>query len=187
MSHAPIRPVRRALMAAGLCLAVAAPAAAQAKSGLMADLASDVTQAKRKIMGLANAMPEAALDWRPDAAARSTKEVLAHIAADNYYIPIAAGAAAPAGTGIGDDIKTVAAFEQRARTKVELIAELEKSFGFLEQQMAAATEASLATPSAWPKMSKQQLWIATTTHLHEHLGQLIAYARSNKITPPWSK
>ena len=23
--------------------------------------------------------------------------------------------------------------------------------------------------------------------LHEHLGQLIAYARSNKVTPPWSK
>jgi hypothetical protein len=26
-----------------------------------------------------------------------------------------------------------------------------------------------------------------TTHLHEHLGQLIAYARSNNVTPPWSK
>jgi hypothetical protein len=24
-------------------------------------------------------------------------------------------------------------------------------------------------------------------YLHEHLGQLIAYARSNKVTPPWSK
>ena len=23
--------------------------------------------------------------------------------------------------------------------------------------------------------------------LHEHLGQLIAYARANKVTPPWSK
>ncbi len=23
--------------------------------------------------------------------------------------------------------------------------------------------------------------------LHEHLGQLIAYARMNKIVPPWSK
>jgi hypothetical protein len=26
-----------------------------------------------------------------------------------------------------------------------------------------------------------------TTHLHEHLGQLIAYARANDVTPPWSK
>ena len=33
----------------------------------------------------------------------------------------------------------------------------------------------------------RSLWLSTTTHLHEHLGQLIAYARSNKVTPPWSK
>jgi hypothetical protein len=23
--------------------------------------------------------------------------------------------------------------------------------------------------------------------MHEHLGQLIAYARTNRIVPPWSK
>jgi hypothetical protein len=29
--------------------------------------------------------------------------------------------------------------------------------------------------------------IGMTADLHEHLGQLIAYARVNGITPPWSK
>jgi hypothetical protein len=24
------------------------------------------------------------------------------------------------------------------------------------------------------------------THLHEHLGQMIAYARTNGVKPPWS-
>jgi hypothetical protein len=24
------------------------------------------------------------------------------------------------------------------------------------------------------------------SHAHEHLGQAIAYARSNNVTPPWS-
>jgi hypothetical protein len=33
----------------------------------------------------------------------------------------------------------------------------------------------------------QQVWIMATTHLHEHLGQMIAYARANNIVPPWSK
>jgi hypothetical protein len=33
----------------------------------------------------------------------------------------------------------------------------------------------------------RRAWVGATTHLHEHLGQLIAYARSNKIVPPWSK
>jgi hypothetical protein len=37
------------------------------------------------------------------------------------------------------------------------------------------------------KATTRGVWITTATHLHEHLGQLIAYARSNKVTPPWSK
>ena len=32
-----------------------------------------------------------------------------------------------------------------------------------------------------------QTWILATTHLHEHLGQAIAYARANGVVPPWSK
>ena len=37
------------------------------------------------------------------------------------------------------------------------------------------------------KSTARGMWITTATHLHEHLGQLIAYARSNNVTPPWSK
>ena len=37
------------------------------------------------------------------------------------------------------------------------------------------------------KSTAQAIWILTATHLHEHLGQAIAYARSNKVDPPWSK
>jgi hypothetical protein len=35
--------------------------------------------------------------------------------------------------------------------------------------------------------SVQQTWILAATHLHEHLGQAIAYARTNGVVPPWSK
>jgi hypothetical protein len=37
------------------------------------------------------------------------------------------------------------------------------------------------------KVSLRSAWTRTTVHIHEHLGQLIAYARTNKIVPPWSK
>lgn len=30
------------------------------------------------------------------------------------------------------------------------------------------------------------IWIRAVTHLHEHLGQSIAYARTNEVVPPWS-
>ena len=102
-------------------------------------------------------------------------------------LPTGAGSVAPPAVGISGDYKTVEAFEKRTRTRQQLIAELEASFAFLKQEMAAATDEKLATPSKWPKTSTRQLWIASTTHLHEHLGQLIAYSRSNDVTPPWSK
>lgn len=35
--------------------------------------------------------------------------------------------------------------------------------------------------------SVRQVWVLTASHLHEHLGQQIAYARMNGIVPPWSK
>ncbi len=188
MSHPALRVFAPALVCRALvCLALAAPAAAQQPAGVMSDLLADVTEAKGKILGLAKAMPEPAWEWRPAPGVRSTKEVLIHLTADNYFIPVGAGATAPAATGIGEDYKTVQAFEKRTLTRDQVIAELETSFGFLEQQMAAATDATLAAPSKWPKMSTRQLWIAATTHLHEHLGQLITHARSNKVTPPWSK
>jgi DinB superfamily len=177
----------RVLAPAFVCLALAAPAAAQAPTGVMGDLLNDVKEAKGKIVGLAKAMPDAAWEWRPGPGVRTTKEVFVHLTGDNYFFPVGLGVAAPADTGIGEDYKTVEAFEKRTRTREQTIAELEKSFAFLEQQMTATAEAKLSTPSKWPKTSTRQLWISSTTHLHEHLGQLIAYARSNKITPPWSK
>jgi uncharacterized damage-inducible protein DinB len=36
------------------------------------------------------------------------------------------------------------------------------------------------------KMSKRAGLLLLCTHSHEHLGQAIAYARSNNITPPWT-
>jgi hypothetical protein len=37
------------------------------------------------------------------------------------------------------------------------------------------------------EFSEQGMWILQATHLHGHLGQLIAYARMNGVVPPWSR
>ena len=37
------------------------------------------------------------------------------------------------------------------------------------------------------KVSIRTVIFTEMGHLHEHLGQLIAYARMNGIIPPWSK
>jgi uncharacterized damage-inducible protein DinB len=169
---------------------LAVPATAQTREGLMGDLLKDIAEVETKIVGLAKALPEGTYSWRPSPGVRSTGEVLAHVASDNYFLPAAMGIAPPADTGIsGKDFKTAAAFEKRSMTRDQVIAELSKSFAFLKTSMSAVTDAQLNAPIELfgQKTTNRSMWITTATHLHEHLGQLIAYARSNKVTPPWSK
>ena len=125
------------------------------------------------------------------AGVRSTEEVFKHVAADNYFLPAAMGIAPPPESGItGKDYKTTLAFEKRTMTRDQIIAELDKSFSFLKASMKGMSDAQLdaALEVFGEKTTNRGLWISrTVTHLHEHLGQLIANARSNKVTPPWSK
>jgi uncharacterized damage-inducible protein DinB len=171
-------------------LTLALPLGAQTREGLMGDLIKDVTEVETKIVGLAKALPESAYAWRPGKGVRSTGEVLAHVAADNYFLPAAMGFPAPAESGIdGRDYKATVAFEKKPMTREQTIAEVEKSFAFLKKSMQGVADEKLTAPLEvfGQKMTHRSLWISTTTHLHEHLGQLITYARSNNVTPPWSK
>ena len=181
--------VRLSILVAALAC-VTLPLGAQAREGLMGDLLRDVTEVETKVLGLARAIPAAGYDWRPGKGVRSTGEVFIHVAADNYFLPAAMGVEAPKETGIsGKDYETAAAFEKRTMTRDQIIAELEKSFAFLKKAITDTPDARLDAPleAFGQKMNYRRLWISTATHLHEHLGQLIAYARSNNVTPPWSK
>jgi uncharacterized damage-inducible protein DinB len=158
--------------------------------GLMADMHADVGDVQKKLIDLANAIPESAYGWRPSAGVRSIGEVMKHVAADNYLIPVAMGMAAPASTGISaTDMKSVGAYENRTLTKAEIVAELTASFNHLHSAMRLTTDANLGEKVKFFGMdwSRQKAMVATVTHLHEHLGQAIAYARSNNVVPPWSK
>lgn len=180
-----------ALFTCALLIFSATPSIAeQTRQGLMGDLLRDITEVETKVVGLAKALPAKAYEWRPMTGVRSTSETLLHVAADNYFLPAAMGMAPPAESGInGKDYKTTLAFEKRALTRDQVIAEVEKSFAFLKSSMANTPDATLDAPLDvfGQKTTMRGLWISTVTHLHEHLGQLIAYARSNNVTPPWSK
>lgn len=178
--------MRTLLATAALSLALAAPAAAQS---FMTDMHQDVGGVQKKIVELAKATPESAYGWRPAAGVRSIGEVLLHVAADNYLIPIAMGKPAPAATGITADFKTAAAYERRTLTKAQLVAELEASFTHLHDAMRLTTDQNVGESVKFFGMdaTRQRAMIMTVTHMHEHLGQLIAYARSNNVTPPWTR
>ena len=174
---------------AAVMLTIALPAGAQTRQGLMGDLIRDITEVEQKIVGLARAMPQSAYDWRPAKGVRSPAETFMHVAADNYFLPLLMGNEPPAETGVTKDYKTTLTFEKKTTNREAVVAELEKSFAFLKKAMEATPDAKLDAPLEMfgQKTTNRGLWISTTTHLHEHLGQLIAYARSNNVTPPWSK
>ncbi len=178
--------IRAAGLTAALLAALAAPAAAQAPS-LVTDLVKQLGEAEEKMVKLAKAMPEAAWAWRAGQA-RTTSEVFHHVAADNYFIPAVAGVAAPAGTGITTEYKTAQAYETRKANRADAIADLERSFAHLKQAIQGTSAAQLAQSfdAFGQPFTRQQFWILAVNHVHEHLGQLIAYARANNITPPWS-
>ncbi len=169
-----------------LSVFLAAPVSGQS---LMADMHGDVNDAQKKFIDLAQAIPESAYGWRPTGA-RSVGEVLLHVASDNYLLPIMMGKPAPASTGISaTDFKTVEIYEKRKLSKTQIISELEASYKHLHEAMGLTTDANLGEKIKFfgQDVTRQRAMLGTVTHLHEHLGQLIAYARSNSIVPPWSK
>lgn len=192
-----MRTTLRLTLVATLITATALPIAAQQPTGagtrrvgLTADLLTDIGEVEQKIVGLARAIPADKYSWRPGQGVRSVGEVLMHVAGDNYLLPAALGHAASPATGIkGDDYKTAQAYERRQHDRDSTIAELERSFAFLKTSLTATPTARLSAPvSMFGQTSTvQRTWILATTHLHEHLGQLIAYARSNGVVPPWGQ
>lgn len=166
------------------------PPSAPAATGLAADLLMDIDRLEPKVMGLAREIPAERYEWRPAPGVRSVSEVLRHVAADNYFLAAAVGHAAPAATGIRlDDFNTAVSFEQRVLGREETIAQLEHSFAHLKQALNRATPDRMSSSVSLfgRSFTVQQTWILATTHLHEHLGQLIAYARSVNVVPPWSR
>lgn len=180
----------RFLFAAMTAAALAAPvAAAQAQQGFMATMHRDISDMEKKLVDLATAIPESAYAWRPAPGVRSVGEVLQHIAADNYILPVYMGTPAPAATGITADYGTAVAYETRSGlTKAQIVADLRASFAHLHRAINTNTDANITENIDWfgTQATRLQGMTGTVGHLHEHLGQLIAYARSNGVKPPWS-
>jgi uncharacterized damage-inducible protein DinB len=173
-----------------IALALIASAASLPAQSFMGEMHRDLNTVQRKIVDLAKAMPAETFDWRPGPGVRSVREVFLHIAAENYVLPAMMGTAVPAGVALSHtDMKTVATYEARALTKEQVVADLEASFAHIHRAINVNTDANLGEVIKFFGMDfpRQRAMLGTVTHIHEHLGQLIAYARQNKVVPPWSQ
>lgn len=158
-----------------------------AAGSVASDLLTDLSGVETKLVDLANAIPEGKYDWQPDSA-RSVRKVLLHVAADNYLMPAMLGFTPDPATGITTDYSTATAFESRNLPKDSVVAELRKSFAFVKQSLQGMSATAMSGPVTMfgQPFTGQSAWILAVTHLHEHLGQMIAYARTNGVKPPWS-
>jgi uncharacterized damage-inducible protein DinB len=142
-----------------------------------------------RVTQLADAMPQSTYNWRPADSVRSVSEVYLHIAGANYMCVNISGGTVPEETGFVMDFSKMHDWDTQTTDKAAIIKKVNKSFDILKERIAALTEEDLNRQIEvfGMKMSIRNFIITMIAHCHEHLGQSIAYARSNGVTPPWSK
>jgi uncharacterized damage-inducible protein DinB len=153
---------------------------AAAPAGFKAEFFADLDDVQKKITDLAAAVPADKYGWRPAPDVRSIAEVYTHIAGGNYFLATFLGVQPPA--DMPKDIEKIG-------DKQKVLAELQKSFDHLRGIAKNMTPADLEKPVTMYGNTTTQRGVYSTllNHLHEHLGQSIAYARINGVVPPWSK
>lgn len=179
------RPVTAAvvfLLATSLLAAQQAQPAAKppaSKNGFRAEFLRDLDDVQGKIVALAKAIPAEKYAWRPAEGVRSVSEVFMHVAGGNYFLGTFLGAKPPA--GMPKDLEKIT-------DKASVVAELQKSFDHLRGIATNMKNEDLEKPvTMFGKPTTQRgVLVTALNHLHEHLGQSIAYARMNAIAPPWS-
>jgi uncharacterized damage-inducible protein DinB len=166
----------------------ARPLAAQGGSaGLAGDLARDIGVLEQKVVSLAEAMPAEQYGWTPMEGVRTVAQVYLHIAANNYFFPTMVGVTPPQGSAITTDYQSVVAFEAAGGTKAEIVAKLKDSFAHLKAALGQTPDLDKRVTFFGRPATARRVWLEAITHIHEHLGQSIAYARSNHVVPPWSR
>ena len=152
-----------------------------------ADLLLPFDNLEKQVLALARAVPEEKYAWRPGAGVRSFKEVFLHIALGNQLLLNIANNS-PSKEAVLKQIEENAKAEQDPANKEKVLQVLTGSFAAVRKTMEDARAATLASDVEFFGTPATARGVLTTvdTHIAEHLGQAIAYARVNGIVPPWS-
>jgi len=167
-----------------LLLTVSVSLLAQEKkeSAFLSDFLKTYNGATGKVTQLAEAIPQGKYDWRPAEGIRSVQESILHIAQANYFFLTFLGAEAPEGIDLQN-------FDKSGGSKEEVIAKFNKSVENTTAFLGNIDESVFDEKVDFfgNEMTKRQIILTIGEHAAEHLGGLIAYARSNDVVPPWSK
>lgn len=133
-----------------------------------------------QVIQLAEAFSEEQYDWRPAEGVNSVGEALLHVAGGNYFLAMKMGFPPP------EDVDMMNL--GKITGKDNIISALKKSNEFVLEKivMVKNDELDEEVDFGFAKMNKMGGLLAIMEHNGEHKGQLIAYARTNGVVPPWS-
>ena len=166
-------------------LATLVPAILSAQEALptpRAEMLNHFNMSIRKVIALAEAMPADRYAWSPGQGVMPVGQVFAHIAHYNYRYPSTAlGAKLPAGIGL-DTLENL-------RDKAAIVKLLRESAEYARTAMTNLPDAKVdgSTRLYGRSVPGWAVMLQLVAHMNEHLGQSIAYARSNGVVPPWSR
>lgn len=166
-------------------LATLVPAILSAQEALptpRAEMLNHFNMSIRKVIALAEAMPADRYAWSPGQGVMPVGQVFAHIAHYNYRYPSTAlGAKLPAGIGL-DTLENL-------RDKAAIVKLLRESAEYARTAMTNLPDAKVdgSTRLYGRSVPGWAVMLQLVAHMNEHLGQSIAYARSNGVVPPWSQ
>ncbi len=142
-----------------------------------------------KVLDLAGAVPEEKYGWRPGPGVRSIGKVFEHIASSNRLIATIA-TKQPKDAELKQLLaETEGSEKKQVLTKAQSIEMLKVSFVAARKSIESLRAGGLAHDADFfgEHTTRKGVFTILDTHIAEHLGQMIAYARMNGISPPWSK
>lgn len=169
-------------LALALMLLPALAHAADAPSGLRAEMIASMMDAGNKIQELAAAVPDGKYNWKPSKDVRSMGQVFEHVVSANYLFPALLGKSGPM------SMEELMKLDSQTMEPAKIRQMLKDSYAFATAAITEFPDSEMDAEMDFfgHKMSKRAGLLLLCSHSHEHLGQAIAYARSNNITPPWT-
>ncbi len=150
------------------------------------DLVGNLSYVEQEVVSLAQEMPQDKYSWRPMEGVRSVSEVYMHIALSNYFILTFVGGKMPESLKPNSENEDL---EKTITNKEEIINKLKDSYKYAKDFISKMKMSDLDKEVTFfgNKTDYRGMLFILMGHSHEHLGQSIAYARTNGVTPPWSK
>ncbi len=156
--------------------------AADAPTGIRGEILANMMDAGGKIQELAGAVPDGKFNWKPSKDVRSTGQVFLHVVAANYLLPSLMGTQPPI------SMEELMKLDSQTMEPAKVRQMLKDSYAWATRAITEMPDTELETQMEFfgNKITKRAGLMLLSSHSHEHLGQAIAYVRSNNITPPWT-